>query len=55
MNKAKILEILKDYQKEHAEKFASYIVKLSNDDKSAFVNKYSEESLCELFRRVEAE
>lgn len=55
MEKQKILDILKDFKKEDVERFASYLVKLSRDDKSAFVNKYSEESLCELFRRVEAE
>jgi phosphoribosyl-ATP pyrophosphohydrolase len=55
MEKSKIVEILKDFKKEDVERFASYIVKLSRDEKSAFVNKYSEESLCELFRRVEAE
>lgn len=55
METKKIKEILKDYKQEHVERFASYIMKLSKDPKSNFVNNYAEESLCTLFRRVEEE
>lgn len=55
MEKQKILDSLKEYKKEDVERFASYLIKLSRDEKSAFINKYSEEALCELFRRVENE
>lgn len=55
MDNQKIRDILKEYQTEHVERFSSYIYKLSKDPKSEFVNKYSEEALCTLFRRVEAE
>lgn len=55
MDFQKIKDKLSSYKQEHVEKFASYIVKLSKDPKSDFVNKYNEEALCSLFRRVEAE
>lgn len=55
MDTQKIKDILKEYKQEHVERFASYITKLSKDPKSDFVNKYSEDALCSLFRRVEAE
>jgi len=52
MNKNNIKNLLKDYPVEDAEKFASYIVKLTMDDKNYWLKSRSDEDMAELFRRV---
>lgn len=55
MTKHTLLNLLSEYKKEDVERYISYIEKLSRDEKSSFINKYSDEWLAELFRRVENE
>lgn len=52
MNKTTIIEILKDYNQEHAEAFAAYVVKLSMDAKNAHMKNRTEQEMADLFKRV---
>lgn len=58
MTKDKIIELLKDYKKEDAEKFASYIIRLQNDKKkdgslkNPWIQGRTEKEMADLFMRV---
>lgn len=52
MNKTKIIELLKEYNKEEVEKFASYVVRLSMSDKNTYMKNRTDDEMVELFRRV---
>lgn len=52
MNKTTIVELLKDYNKEHAEAFSAYVVKLSMDAKNAHMRNRNEQEMADLFKRV---
>jgi len=52
MNKSKIIELLKEYNKEEVEKFASYVIRLSMADKNTYMKNRTDDEMAELFRRV---
>lgn len=58
LKKDKILELLKDYNLEDVEKFASYIIRLQIEKKkdgtimNSWMQQKNEEELCGLFRRI---
>ncbi len=58
LQKDKILELLKDYNLEDVEKFASYVIRIQLDRKkdgsitNPWMQQKSEEEMCGLFRRV---
>lgn len=55
MTQQEILALLPDAKKEDAEKFAAYIVRLSQDPKNPWMKTKTPESMAGLFRRVAAE
>jgi len=59
MNKEKIIELLKDYNQEEAENFASYIIRLlleknkkTNELRNLWMQKRTEKQMADLFKRV---
>lgn len=58
LQKEKILDLLKDYNLEDVEKFASYIIRLQIEKKkdgtimNPWIQQKNEEELCGLFRRI---
>lgn len=52
MEKQKIINWLKEFNQEDVEKYASYLLKLSEDSKNFWIKNYSDEKLINLFKQV---